>query len=61
MQCDFCLHSGDLQYRIRTNSDQAWRFACPTCWQAQSQQPGYQYGGTRKANRRQRHHRKRQK
>ncbi|PWL23645.1 MAG: hypothetical protein DCO99_00515 [Synechococcus sp. XM-24] len=61
MNCDFCLQSGDLHYRIRTQASGSWRFACPSCWQRQSQEPGYQYGGTRKANRRERDKRKRRR
>ena len=53
------MQSGELHSRIRTQASGSWRFACPTCWQRQSQEPGYQYGGTRKANRRQRDKRKR--
>ena len=54
MNCDFCLQSGELHYRIRSQASGSWRFACPACWERQSQEPGYQYGGTRKANRRER-------
>ncbi len=54
MRCDYCGQDGSIHYRIRTAASVNWRFACPECWKVQSQQPQYQYGGTRKANRRQR-------
>ncbi|HCV57657.1 MAG TPA: hypothetical protein DGR08_08730 [Synechococcales bacterium UBA12195] len=54
MRCDYCGQDGSVHYRIRTAVSATWRFACPECWKVQSQQPQYQYGGTRKANRRQR-------
>ena len=54
MRCDFCAEESGLQYRIRHDRSPDWRFACSACWVIQSQRPGYQYGGTRKANRRQR-------
>ncbi|MGB1776010.1 MAG: hypothetical protein ACPHGV_06715 [Synechococcus sp.] len=54
MRCDFCAEESPLQYRIRHATSQGWRFACPVCWPSQADQPDYQYGGTRKANRRQR-------
>ena len=54
MRCDFCVQEGSLHYRIRHGRSLEWRFACRSCWAEQSRLPGYQYGGTRKANRRQR-------
>ena len=54
MRCDFCAEQSSLQYRIRHDQCPDWRFASSVCWAIQSQSPGYQYGGTRKANRRQR-------
>ncbi|MAB55489.1 MAG: hypothetical protein CMN93_06375 [Synechococcus sp. CPC35] len=54
VRCDFCSAEGPVQYRIRTAASSEWRFACPECWSIQSKKPDYQYGGTRKANRRRR-------
>ena len=54
MRCDYCGQDGSVHYRIRTEVSATWRFACPKCWKVQSQEPQYQYGGTRKAKRRQR-------
>ena len=52
--CDYCGKEGPIQYRIRTAASPEWMFACPVCWKVQSEEPDYQYGGTRKANRRKR-------
>ena len=54
VKCDYCGKVGPIQYRIRTAALLEWRFACPECWKVQSKEPDYQYGGTRKANRRKR-------
>ena len=53
-QCDCCGRAGPLHYRVRSDARPEWRLACPECWEPISRQPGYRYGGTRKANRRQR-------
>ena len=53
-KCERCSSSGPLHYRVRSDEEPVWILVCPCCWQKISQQQGYQYGGTRKANRRQR-------
>jgi uncharacterized protein (DUF924 family) len=52
--CDQCSKQGPIQYRVKTAAQPNWRFACPSCLNNLQHQPGYQYGGTRKANRRKR-------
>ncbi len=54
--CDQCSKQGPIHYRVKTAALPNWQFACPSCWNNLQNQPGYQYGGTRKANRRERHH-----
>ena len=55
--CDQCAMEGTMHYRIKTAAEPDWQFACPSCWNKLQHQPGFQYGGTRKANRRQRQRR----
>ena len=52
MRCDSCSETGLIHYRVSTRADRAWRMVCPKCWALVQLQPGYRYGGTRKANRR---------
>ena len=52
--CDQCSRQGPIHYRVKTAEQPNWQFACPSCWNNLQHQPGYQYGGTRKANRRER-------
>lgn len=53
-RCDRCSGTGPIHYRVCTTLQPQWQLVCPQCWPALSEQPGYRYGGTRKANRRQR-------
>lgn len=53
-RCDRCRSTGPIQYRVRSDLEPQWQLVCPQCWPALREQPGYRYGGTRKANRRQR-------
>ncbi|MFZ9974301.1 MAG: DUF924 family protein [Vulcanococcus sp.] len=53
-RCDGCQASGPIHYRVSTASAPDWQLVCPQCWTSLRAQPGYRYGGTRKANRRQR-------
>ena len=53
-RCDRCRGTGPIHYRVRTDLEPQWQLVCPQCWPALREQPGYRYGGTRKANRRQR-------
>ena len=54
LNCDCCQTEGPIQYRVRSDRVEGWMFVCPTCWPRFQAQAGYRYGGTRKANRRQR-------
>lgn len=54
LNCDCCQAEGPIQYRVRSDRVEGWMFVCPTCWPRFQAQAGYRYGGTRKANRRQR-------
>jgi len=54
LSCDCCTTPGVLHYRVRTDAHTDWFFVCPSCWPQVKSQPGYRYGGTRKANRRRR-------
>ena len=56
IDCELCKASGPLHYRVRTQLVKTWTMVCPECWPKLKSQPGYQYGGTRKANRRNRKH-----
>ena len=51
LACDQCSSHGPIHYRVKTAAQPNWQFACPSCWNKLHHQPGYQYGGTRKANR----------
>ena len=53
-RCERCQASGPVQYRVQTALTPAWQLVCPQCWPLLRQQDGYRYGGTRKANRRER-------
>ena len=57
LACDQCSSHGPIHYRVKTAAQPNWQFACPSCWNKLHHQPGYQYGGTRKANRRERQRR----
>ncbi|MAN20153.1 MAG: hypothetical protein CMN94_10365 [Synechococcus sp. EAC657] len=54
IECEICRSAGPLHYRVRTRLLKTWTLVCPTCWPTLKSQPDYQYGGTRKANRRSR-------
>ena len=54
LSCDRCQRGGTTHYRVRSDNTGQWIFVCPGCWPAIHTEPGYCYGGTRKANRRQR-------
>ena len=54
LSCDNCQTEGAVQYRVSTDQSDGWVFVCPSCWPLFESQAGYSYGGTRKANRRQR-------
>jgi hypothetical protein len=45
---------GPIHYRVRSALAPQWQLVCPLCWPTLRAQPGYRYGGTRKANRRRR-------
>ena len=57
LACDQCSSHGPIHYRVKTAAQPSWQFACPNCWNKLHHQPGYQYGGTRKANLRERQRR----
>ena len=57
LACDQCSSHGPIHYRVKTAAQPNWQFACPSCWNKLHHQPGYQYGGTRKANLRERQRR----
>ena len=57
LACDQCSSHGPIHYRVKTAAQPSWQFACPNCWNKLHHQTGYQYGGTRKANRRERQRR----
>ena len=52
--CALCQCTSPVHYRVRSDVIQDWSLICPTCWSMVASHPGYQYGGTRKANRRRR-------
>ena len=52
--CALCQSTGPVHYRVRSSVIKDWTLICPQCWSRIEHQPGYQYGGTRKASRRQR-------
>lgn len=52
--CALCQTPGPLHYRVRSEVIKEWTLICPQCWLLVERQPGYQYGGTRKASRRRR-------
>jgi len=52
--CDGCGGAGPIHYRVCSELKPEWQLVCPQCWPILREQPGYRYGGTRKANRRQR-------
>lgn len=54
LSCDRCQCTGPKHYRVRSDNTGDWMFVCPRCWPEIHAEPGYCYGGTRKANRRQR-------
>ena len=54
MHCDRCVSEGPIHFRVRTEIEPDWQLVCPECWAQLQSQPGYCYGGTRKANRRSR-------
>lgn len=54
MCCERCQAHGPIHYRVSTALDPQWQLVCPQCWPSLRAQPGYRYGGTRKANRRRR-------
>lgn len=54
LNCDRCQSKGPIQYRVSSDQIDGWLFVCPTCWPQIETQPGYRYGGTRKADRRKR-------
>jgi len=53
-RCDRCRGTGPIHYRVCSAVEPEWQLVCPQCWPALREQHGYRYGGTRKANRRQR-------
>lgn len=53
-QCDVCHCSGQTHFRVTSDKQTSWLLVCPSCWPTLVQEEGYRYGGTRKANRRQR-------
>ena len=52
--CDLCGLRGSVHYRVCSDINTQWTLVCRECWTTISAQPGYRYGGTRKANRRKR-------
>ena len=52
--CELCQQSSAVQYRVRSSLHPQWTFVCPDCWPVRRAEEGYQYGGTRKSNRRER-------
>ena len=52
--CEHCRQPGDVHFRVCTEQLAEWILVCKTCWPNFRDQAGYRYGGTRKANRRQR-------
>jgi uncharacterized protein (DUF924 family) len=53
-RCERCQAPGPIHYRVCSNVEPKWQLVCPQCWPLLREQHGYRYGGTRKANRRQR-------
>lgn len=53
-RCQRCRDAGPIHYRVCSNVEPEWQLVCPQCWPSLRAQPGYRYGGTRKANRRRR-------
>jgi hypothetical protein len=54
LRCEVCQPLGPIHYRVRSALAPQWQLVCPLCWPTLHAQPGYRYGGTRKANRRRR-------
>ena len=54
IDCALCQLPSPVHYRVRSDLIRDWSLICPQCWSRVASQPGYQYGGTRKANRRRR-------
>ena len=52
--CDHCRRLGDVHFRVITDQLKKWILVCETCWPNFRNETGYRYGGTRKANRRNR-------
>ena len=52
--CEHCRQPGDVHFRVSCAQLADWILVCETCWPNFRDQAGYRYGGTRKANRRQR-------
>ena len=52
--CEHCRQPGDVHFRVSTARLADWILVCETCCPNFREQAGYRYGGTRKANRRQR-------
>jgi len=50
--CELCECLGSVHYRVRSEATREWSLVCAKCWTTIAAQPGYRYGGTRKANRR---------
>ena len=51
---EHCRQPGDVHFRVSTTRLADWILVCETCWPNFREQAGYRYGGTRKANRRNR-------
>ncbi|MAF40482.1 MAG: hypothetical protein CL859_01285 [Cyanobium sp. ARS6] len=52
--CELCGRFGSVHFRVRSEATTQWTLVCADCWTGIAAQPGYRYGGTRKANRRNR-------
>ena len=52
--CDHCRRPADVHFRVTTEQLKEWILVCETCWPNFQNETGYLYGGTRKANRRNR-------
>ena len=52
--CEHCRQPGDVHFRVCSAQLADWILVCEICWPKFRDQAGYRYGGTRKANRRQR-------
>ena len=51
---DHCRRPGDVLFRVITYQLKERILVCETCWTNSRNENGYHYGGTRKANRRNR-------